>query len=322
MKKQVFTVIIAVVVAVILVLYLFSFQVRETEIAIVTTFGKPTSVKRAPGLYWKWPWPVQQIEQYDGRIHIFGDRLEETLTRDKKNILITACVGWQIGDVKQAGKGRDPALVFRESIGTMKSAEEKLKSVVGDRKSEVVGRYVLDQFVNVDKDKMKFAEIEETMLSEIVDFVHAEYGIDVVLFRINRLEFPANAVEAVQTRMKEERNREVEKFIARGEAEANEIRSGADRQKAQILALAKREAERIRGEGEKKVAEYSEIFNRYPDLANWLRTVRAMEEICKTRTTVVLDSKNSFVEALTKGIELSTSPGEAAGSSTSPKKGG
>ncbi len=60
MKNIAITIFILLVVAV-MALYLVSFQVRETEFALVTTFGKPTSEITEPGWYFKWPAPIQRV---------------------------------------------------------------------------------------------------------------------------------------------------------------------------------------------------------------------------------------------------------------------
>ena len=52
------------------VLLLFVFQVRQTEVAVVTTFGKATRPITEPGPYWKWPWPVQKVYKFDQRTHV------------------------------------------------------------------------------------------------------------------------------------------------------------------------------------------------------------------------------------------------------------
>jgi regulator of protease activity HflC (stomatin/prohibitin superfamily) len=44
MKRNLLTIITAAVLVVIFVLLLFVFQVRQSEIAVVTTFGKPTGI--------------------------------------------------------------------------------------------------------------------------------------------------------------------------------------------------------------------------------------------------------------------------------------
>ncbi|MHC4867463.1 MAG: protease modulator HflC, partial [Planctomycetota bacterium] len=44
------------------------FQVRETESALVHRLGKPVrEIKEEPGLYFKWPDPIERKEKFDSR---------------------------------------------------------------------------------------------------------------------------------------------------------------------------------------------------------------------------------------------------------------
>ena len=75
---------IGAVLVVIFALLLFVFQVRQSEVAVVTTFGKPVRASLdEPGAYFKWPWPIQKVYKFDQRIQNFEDKFSETYTVDK-----------------------------------------------------------------------------------------------------------------------------------------------------------------------------------------------------------------------------------------------
>jgi membrane protease subunit HflC len=97
-SKSKLTLVIGGIIIVIFVLLLFVFQVRTTEIAVVTTFGKPTRSIDEPGANFKWPWPIQKVYRFDKRIHSFEDKFEETLTGDNFNLLVMVYVGWGVSD--------------------------------------------------------------------------------------------------------------------------------------------------------------------------------------------------------------------------------
>ena len=52
---------------------------RKTEVAVVTTFGKPTRTNTEPGAYFKLPWPIQKVHKFDQRIQNFEDKYDESL---------------------------------------------------------------------------------------------------------------------------------------------------------------------------------------------------------------------------------------------------
>ena len=93
MKRNILTLIVGAVLVVIFALLLFVFQVRQSETAVVTTFGRPVRDITAPGAYFKWPWPVQKVYKYDGRVQNFEDKFNETLTADQNMLITSVYVG-------------------------------------------------------------------------------------------------------------------------------------------------------------------------------------------------------------------------------------
>ena len=68
--KNLVSVIFVVLIVTVLLLYLICFQVRETESALVTTFGKPAKAITEPGLNFKWPAPIQMVYKFDSRLRV------------------------------------------------------------------------------------------------------------------------------------------------------------------------------------------------------------------------------------------------------------
>src|SRR5271170_2980408 len=99
MKRNLITLLIGAVLVVIFALLLFVFQVRKSEIAVVTTFGKPGAQPiTEPGAYFKWPWPIQKVYKFDNRVQNFQDIFSETYTHDNITLLSSIYVGWKISD--------------------------------------------------------------------------------------------------------------------------------------------------------------------------------------------------------------------------------
>ena len=102
MKKNLITIVIAAVLVVIFALLLFTFQVRQSEVAVLTTFGKPAANNLdQPNLYFKWPWPIQQVYRFDQRVQNFEDKYSENLTADSTMLMASVYVGWRISDAKE-----------------------------------------------------------------------------------------------------------------------------------------------------------------------------------------------------------------------------
>src|SRR3954471_6788457 len=98
MKRSYLTLTVAVLLVAIFALWLCAFQVRTTEVAVVTTFGKPTKDVNKAGLYFKMPPPIQFVHKFDQRIQSseFENKFREDLTADNNPLLTSVYIGWRI----------------------------------------------------------------------------------------------------------------------------------------------------------------------------------------------------------------------------------
>src|SRR5882672_10316547 len=101
MKKNLLTIGIGAELVIIFALLLFVFQVRQSEVAVVTTFGRPVQNITKSGAYFKCPWPIQNGYKFDKRVQNFEDRFSQTLTADNNNLIVTIYTGWEISDAKE-----------------------------------------------------------------------------------------------------------------------------------------------------------------------------------------------------------------------------
>jgi len=285
MNRNPVSIIVGAILLLIFVALLFVFQVRQSEIAVVTTFGNPTRTVEEPGgPYWKLPWPIQKVYKFDQRIQNYEDKLTEDLTADENNLLTQLYVGWRITDAE----------VFfpRFADGSVSEAEKVLEGMVRSAKAAVIGSHALSAFVSADKDVM-FTQVE----TEILDTVRAQlksnnYGMDVEFLGIKRLGLPESVTQSVFDRMKSERNVLSSSFQYEGERDAQKIRSGADRKAAELLANAEAEATRIRGLGEAAAAQTLPVFQQEPELAAFLIRLTALEASLTDRTTLIFDQNS------------------------------
>jgi membrane protease subunit HflC len=310
MKRNYLTFAIGVLLVVIFGLLLFCFQVRQTEIALVTTFGKPTRSinvnpdRPEPGLYFKWPWPIEKVQVFDKRIQDFegkGDKFEETLTQDHYPLLIRVYAGWSISN---------PAL-FRERFGdSLERAQMDLESLVRSSKSAVVGRHPFSDFISPDEKQVQINQIEQQILANVQPAAQSNYGIDVRFLGIERLGLPESVTQKVLDRMKEERQRYVQKLQAEGDARARDIRSAADRQATNIISRAQAQVIEIRGQADAEAAKALAVFRENPELAIFLLKINALEESLKERSTLILDQRTPPFDLLDAAAK--SNPGSAA----------
>ena len=268
---------------VIFALLLLFFQVRETEVAMVTTFGKPTRDIPDPGVKIKWPWPIEKVHRFDKRIQNFEGKFEEALTSDQRPLLISVYVGWRIADPK--------VFLPRFGDGSVAEAERSLESLVGSAKSTVIGKHPLSHLVSADEKELKFTDIEREMLGAIQTQARSSYGIEIRFLGIKRLGLPESVTTKVFDRMKSERQLLVNQIQFEGEEQAMNIRSTAERERDRLLADADAQATRIRGEADAEAAKSFAVFKQNPELANFILKLNALESTLKERTTLILDQR-------------------------------
>jgi len=290
MKSIAVTILIVSIVTV-MGLYLVSFQVRVTESALVMTFGEPTREITKPGWYFKWPAPIQRVYSFDSRQRLFEADLEETPTAGGDPIIVNTYVVWKIAE---------PLEFFNANEhGTISEAESKLLSKIRDTQNTVIAEHNFSDFVNSDKEKIKFEEIEDKILSNLQQTVaDANYGIEVTALGIKQLKISEEVSKEVFDRMKAERERKTLATIAEGNAQATAIRTDANSVRIELLAAAEARAEAWRGRGDAEAAKYYKMLDADPELAMFLRNIKTLKEILRDRATIVLTTDTDLIRLL------------------------
>ena len=91
------------------------YQVHESQVAIITQFGKPVRTIEKSGLHVKWFYPFQKAHKFDRRLLTFDPPAAEFLTKDKKNLNVDAFMLWEVKD----------AIQFFTSVGDRSGAEAR-----------------------------------------------------------------------------------------------------------------------------------------------------------------------------------------------------
>ena len=284
MKKNAITLIIAALLLVIFALLLFTFQVRQSEVVVVSTFLKPTATETNAGLYTKWPWPIQSINRFDSRVQTFADIPSETLTADSTMLLVNVFVGWKISDAKE--------FFPKFPGGSTLAAQRQLEAMLRSAKTAVVGKHNLADFVNSDPAQLKFADIEKEIQSSVeAELAKNNYGISLEFLGIKKLGLPENVTQSVFDRMKAERTKFITEAQFKGEAEATKIKSAAERQAADVIANAQADATRIEGAGVAEAAKTLGVFQENPTLAVFQLQLEALKSSLGQKSTLIFDER-------------------------------
>ena len=285
MKKNLITIVIAAVLAVIFALLLFTFQVRQSEVAVLTTFGKPAAANiDQPGLYTKLPWPIQQVYRFDQRVQNFEDKFSENQTADGTMLLTSVYVGWRISDAKE--------FFPKFAGGSVTVAQRQLEQMLRSAKAAVIGSNNLSAFVNADPSQLKLELIENEIKARVQnELATHNYGMSLEFLGIKKLGLPESVTQTVFDRMKSERNKSISEAQNKGEAEANMIKSAAERQAADVIANAQAEATRIEGAGVAEAAKTLSVFQQNPDLAIFQLQLEALKNSLNQKSTLIFDER-------------------------------
>ena len=283
-----------IVIVVIGLLLAVSFQVRDTEAALVTRLGEPVRIITDPGLKVRWPAPIERVHKFDTRMRIYEAVVGETTTKGAIPIIMHTFVIWQVAE----------PLEFYNAVQTIDQAENKLYSLIQDTQNKVVGRHEFSEFVNSDPTKTRFEQIQNEMLEELRTAAVQNYGINIKTVGIKQLKVNEDTTKAVFERMKAERNRKTEAILAEGNARATAIRSDADTKKQKLLAAVEGRAKAIRGTGDAEAASYYEMLTEDPEFAMFLRETEAVKKILKNRATIVISADSEPFKLLREMPDL------------------
>ncbi|MDY0228088.1 MAG: protease modulator HflC [Desulfomicrobium apsheronum] len=259
------------------------FVVDQTERAIVLQLGKPVgNADYEPGLHFKLPF-VQNVIFFDSRVLEYDAPAAEILTQDKKNMVVDNFSRWRIVN----------PLLFYQKVRSVQNGLSRIDDIVYSQLREALGRYTLTEIVAVER---------STIMDEVTtkaNVLLSEYGIHIIDVRIKRTDLPQENQLAIYGRMKAERERQAKQYRSEGREEATKITTLADRQRAVILADARRAAEAARGEGEAAAtAIYAQALSQDPDFYEFVRTMDAYKKTMKDQTQFVLTPQSEFFKYL------------------------
>lgn len=265
------------------------FTVDQTELAIVTRFGRPLDGVAGPGLHAKLPWPIDSVVRLDGRVLVFDNEPIEMLTADKKNVVLDTFICWRIADPLQ----------FTQTVKTRPEAEARLLDIAAAEMGAAVGKAPMDAFISTAPGKVEIGALSERVAAAVDAVARHSFGIQVVDLRINGVFLPTQNRASVIDRMRAERARIATKYRSEGDEEALKIKGETTVERDKILAEARAQAEAIRGEGEAQAMRmFSEAYAADPGFYRFLRSLQAYEAIIDEKTTIFLETNSPLLKAL------------------------
>lgn len=280
--KNSFVVLVGAILVGLLLSNMFLYQVRYDQVAVRTTFDKAdeSSVQETPGLKWRWPWPINKVALYSKRLQVLEDKIEELQTADGKSVIVRTYLTWRIADPL------DFYITLKDPADANRQLSSRLREIRG-----LISNYDFDELVNVDRDKIKLADIEQRATTALDEALRqAGYGIKVENVGIHKIILPESTTQKVFDTMIASRERLAENALQEGQAQASAIRSEATSARERILAFAERKAQAIRSQGDREAAVQYENFAQNEEFAIFLRKIEALKKMLDHNTTFVLSA--------------------------------
>ena len=281
--------------------------VGETQQVIITRFGEPVGVAITdPGLHIKIPF-IQRVNYFDKRFLEWDGAANQVPTRDKRFIWVDTYARWRI---------RDPRAYMERLRGDEATAQSRLDDILDGETRNSIARHDLVQVVrttNRQPDSSLQDEEETGVLEEIVTgrtFITEEIiataaprleelGIELIDFRLKRINYVDEVRRDVFDRMIAERQRIAQRYRSEGEGEAARIRGERERELQRIQSEAYRQAQENMGTADAESTRiYADAYDLDAGFYAFLKSMETFETVIDSTTTLILTTGGDLLQFL------------------------
>jgi membrane protease subunit HflC len=237
-------------------------------------------------------------------------------TREKTFITVDAFARWRIND----------PLKFYMAVGHVGGAQRKLDDILDAATYNFITSNSLIDVVRSTNRKMKEEEsiiegedavrlkdkVEQLpvialgrvgmtrgILEQAAPKLSDDFGIEIVDFKIKRVNYVEEVRKKVYERMIAERKQISQKLRSEGQGEARRIEGDQQRDLRQIQSEAYRKAQEIKGKADAQAAQiYADAFSRDPDFYTFVNTLEIYKQALDKETQVILSTDSDFFKYL------------------------
>ena len=286
-KKTAIIAILIILTLAFVILPLCSYQVRESEIAIISTFGKyddsENAIKKS-GLHFKLPWPVQKVHRLPKTQQVYQGRFTEKRTADKGNynLILRVYAVWKINKPR----------VFLSNVGQKNLMNGKLDSIISAANSSIIKDTKLTDLLSADapasKSNQKLIELENKLKTNVSNQIAEKFGIELIDLGIEQIALP-NSKDIIAS-MKSILKNKADVLISEANTDSKKIILEAETESSKNIAEAKNKAEQIRSELTERMAD---IYKKYDDieLAIFLKELESLETMLAEKTYMIADKE-------------------------------
>ncbi len=255
------------------------YVVAQPEQAIVLQFGEPIRLVKEPGLKVKMPF-IQNVVIYDTRLLNLDPPAQEVVLNDKKRLDVDSFTRYKIVD----------PLKFYQTVRTEEIARGKLAEIVNSSVRKILGRITLQELLSQQRTQI-MADISNAVKKDA-----EQIGVSVADVRIRRADLPLQVLQAINARMKTERERDAKEFRAKGQQQAQQIRAKAEKERTIIIAEAEKQAQITRGQGDEQAIQiWNDAANIDPSFYAFYRSLEAYKNsLADGNASLVLAPDSEF----------------------------
>lgn len=288
---------------------------KQNQFKLIRQFGRVQRVVTESGLSFKIPF-IESIDTIPKQLLLYDLPASDVITSDKKTMIVDSYVLWHVTDpLKFAqtlscsvnnAEGRIDAIVYnatKNTISNMKqdevirSRDGKMTITVDESETDVTNN---DMIVTEAKEEViEITSLTEEIMGQI-NHVEEQYGIEIVVVDVKKLDLPDDNKQAVYARMISERENIAAQYTAEGKSEAKMIENTTDKEVSIMLSDAQAKAEATIAEGE---AEYMRILSdayANPEKMDFYSFVRALdavkESIAGNNKTIILSDDSPVAQ--------------------------
>lgn len=278
MQQKIYYIIFTIVFGLILI-FSSLFSVDQRQSAVVFQFGEAVRTIEAPGLNIKIPF-IQNVEFFDKRLLDVEVEAKELTAADGKRVIVDAYAKFQINN----------PVMFYKTVHDYQGVKIRLTRNLESSMRKVIGKISLSSLLSQERSNVMLNILNQ------VDGEAKSFGIDVVDVRILRADLPKENSAAIYRRMQTAREKEATQIRAEGQEESVRIRSKADKESKIILAIAYRDAQIIKGDGDEKAAKiYNSAYSVDPEFYKFYRSLLVYKNSLKKEDTNFVISPDAEV---------------------------
>ena len=261
---------------------------QQNEYKLIRQFGKVDRVISSSGISFKIPF-IESTQSLPKETLLYDLAASDVITKDKKTMISDSYVLWKISD----------PLKFAQTLNSsVESGENRINTAVYNATKNVISSMSQDQVIT-----SRDGELSD-MVMEAIGTNMDQYGIELLKFETKQLDLPDDNKEAVYERMISERDNIAATYKAEGNSEAKVIRNKTDKEEANQISDAKKQAEILEAEGEQ---EYMKILAQAygeedrSEFYSFVRSLDALKTSMKGEDKTVILSADSPIAQIFEG---------------------